>query len=350
MKKRFFLSAFMLIQIFILLGISTYAWFADKSNPNIAQDNIRVTSAEGLHIKLSLDSENRTTVNLNELFYDYNQFEIKQVSSADGKNFYTIDFGAGISYNNPRYVKVIPNEYGKIDMVEYGYIDYDFYLQTEDFGKHVYFHKDTYLNGIGANAMRVALTYTLSDNEYIMIFGKTAENGINNTPWTTKAVIGEGEFQYNTINPLLTSNQNVMTFDDKNGGRGTNDSDLIDLSKILFTIPSNTLMKLNMKVWLEGGDIDCDNTLADTTIDLNIKFGSANELLDPPVLSVNNQFRTINGLTTAMEYSYSSAADETFTQVSNPSMVFPEHSTVYVRYSEVPGVSPMSHTAVLTFN
>ena len=64
-KKKTFWRLLTLIQLIALLIISTYSWFVERTNPSIAENSIRVTSAEGLLIKLNPDSPGRTLINLN---------------------------------------------------------------------------------------------------------------------------------------------------------------------------------------------------------------------------------------------------------------------------------------------
>ena len=122
MKKMIMriLGLLILVQIAIICLYSTYAWFSDKTNPTINQNDMKVTSAEGLVIKLSEDSEARTSVGLNEILSDFETFALKQMSSADGVNFYTIDFGAGLAHSAPQFVKIPVQSNGLINMDENG--------------------------------------------------------------------------------------------------------------------------------------------------------------------------------------------------------------------------------------
>ena len=348
-KKNITFVMLTIAQLIILFGLASYAWFSDKNSPSISGNNIKVTSAEGLVIKLTPDSDARTSVNLNELLSDFDSFELRQMSSADAINFYTIDFGAGLSSNLPTYDLINKSSDGTIDMEQYGCIDYNFYLQTEDFAKHVYLHKDTSLTGAASNAMRVAVTVQDSNYDIRKIFGTEAENAANSS-FVTKAVIGEGEFDYSNSNNLLVGNQTVHTFDEYNGGRGNSDSDPIDLSKVLLTVPANTMVKINVKVWLEGGDPNCDNDLSNTFVDLLLKFGSANVLRDAPNVYPNNSLKTITNLATTMEYAYTNTEETVWTKVTNPTMTFAPGAKVYVRYALVEGVSPYSYVTTVTFN
>ncbi len=351
--KNVFLSTIIAIaEVAVLLTVASYAWFSDKSNPSITQNNIKVSAAEGLVIKLSPDSAARTTVSLDELFSDFDLFELQQMSSADALTFYTIDFGAGLLNNNPQYVLINPEADGHLNMETYGCIDYDFYLQTENFAKSVYLHKDTAIVGAASNAIRIAIIVNSQGYDINYIFGDTAEKGTLAYPYTTRAVIAPGEFNYYSTqtSDSLVDDQTVYTFNEWNGGRGQSDDAQVDLSKVLFTMPANTTLKVNVKIWLEGGDVDCDNILASTTVDATIKFGSANVLRSAPNVYANNSTVTITNLDTSMEYNMTSASSTTWTTVTNSSMTFARGDVVYVRYYEVTNVSPVSYVTTVTFN
>lgn len=349
-KKKLILNIVTLCQLIILITIS-FAWFSDKSSPSISENNIRVSSAEGLVIKLSPDSEARTNINLSELLSDWDNFELNQMSSADGMDFYTIDFGAGLANNLPMYKKIEPDlSTGTMNMEKYGCIDYNFYFSTEDFAKHIYFHKDTHLTGMAADSVRIAITVSKAGTSTTSIFGNIKEDGTTAHPYVTNAVIAPGEFDYSDVANELTANQNVKVFESYNGGRGTSDNSTIDLNKVLFTMDANSTMKVNVKVWLEGGDINCDNEIADSTIDLLLKFGSANVLRDAPNVFANNSLKTITNLTTDMEYATSLDENATWTKVTSNTMTFNNGDVIYVRYSEIEGVSASSYITTVTFN
>ena len=338
-----------ILEISVLLIVGTYAWFSDRNTPTITGTNIKISSAEGLVIKLNPDSPARTLVDLNEVLSSEEEFALRQMSSSDAVNFYTIDFGAGLAFSKPSFYKLEPNEVtGTIDS-ENGIVDYNFYLQTEDMAKSIYFHKDTSLEGIAADAVRVAITVNTGTENIKIIFGNDRENGITDE-YTTKAVISEGDFNYNNIDAAMVTNQLVYNFSDYDGGRTTSDSDPIDLSKILFTMPALTQYKVNVKIWLEGGDVDCVNEISDSVVNAVIKFGSANVLRDAPVLSANNSLKTINGLTTEMEYSLTYDANSEWIKVTDPDMVFERGKTYYVRYTAVENVSLESYATTVTFN
>ena len=347
LSSRVFTKIFILFGISILFLFSSYSWFSEKANPQIVGNQIKVTVADGLMIKLAPDSPSRTTLSLNQLFNDFESFELKQVSSADNINFFRIDFGQGLAVQNPTFVQ-IDTAVAKSNINEYGYIDYDFYLQTEEYAKHVYIHKDSSITGIAADAIRIAAIIDNGTTTSNLIFGNEEENGINK-PFTTRAVIGIGNFVYNNIDPALLGDQIVRTFDNKDGGRGTFDDDPIDLNKLITTIPANTQVRVNIRIWLEGGDVDCTNTIASSLLDVYLKFGSANVLLNAPNVTANTSNHTINNLTTNMEWALTNDKTTIWTKVTDPIMSFVGYTTVYVRIAEQPGISPQSYATTVNF-
>ncbi len=333
------------IQLIVLLTLSSFAWFADRTNPSIEESSIQIAAADGLLIRLTPDSEERLVVNLNQVISDFELFELKQVSSANADDFFYVDFGAGLSYNDPEFVQVEYEQDGTLDMHHYGFVDYDFYLQAEQYDKFVYLHMDTMMDGPADEALRIAITI----DETVIIFGKHAENGISD-PFTTEAVINEGEFDFHDIDEFFVTNQLVHVFSDKGGGRELDDDAPLDESKILTMIEAEETLQVNVKIWLEGGDVSCNNTLAGTEIDIVIKFGSANVLLDAPAVTANNNTMTIDGLNTTMEYSFDLPPNDVWYDVTDPAMTFSVGQTVYVRIAEEPGVSPPSKITQVDFD
>ncbi len=348
MNKKNIFKIILLVAFTVLLVISSYAWFQDKSNPQISLSDIKISAAEGLVIKLDPDSAGRKTVDLNSVLDSFDEFELKQVSSVDASNFYTIDFNEGLVLTDPEFVLLDEANGSVTKMIENGYIDFNFYLQTENYPKHVYIHRDTTIDGPAYDAIRISLSYTNPEtNNYTsLIFGKTAENGISDE-YTTNAIIKAGSFKYGNISSDFYTTQLVRLFSEKDGGRSSSDDDEIDTDRLLFTIPANTRVPINLKIWLEGGDIDCTNALASTYLNVLFKFGSANELLNAPTLTLNSN-GTINGLDTTMEWSYTNDDSSTWTKITDTNQVFTQ--SVYIRVAEVVDVSPKSYSTYIEIN
>lgn len=347
MSKKNIIKIILLAGFTVILVVSSYAWFNDRSNPSISLSDIQVSAAEGLVIKLQPDSAARDTVDLNNALGELSDFELKQVSTVDASAYYTIDFHEGLTQTDPEFI-LLPQANGSVSqMISNGYIDFDFYLQTESYPKFVYIHKDTSVTGAAWDALRISLTYPTANNSTsTLIFGKTAENGITDN-YTTNAIINPGTFTYGNIPSSFYSTQLVRKFTDRDAGRSVNDNATIDENKILFRMPAQTRIMINMKIWLEGGDIDCTNTLASTLLNVLFKFGSANDLLDAPTLSGNSN-HTVNGLETTMEWATTNDENTVWTRVTDVDQVFTDN-IIYVRIAEDYGVSPESYATEIVF-
>lgn len=344
-NRNIMIKILLLLSLIVLGIVSSYSWFADTSNPTVTGSQVKVTAADGLVIKLTPDSEGRTSVSLNNIFTNFDEFELKQVSSVDAENFFKIDFGQGLASGNPEFVKL---DTDNIDMVEYGFINYTFYLQTEEYAKHVYIHKDTSITGPATDALRYSLKVKdINGTSSNVIIGDKEENAA--VGYETKAVIREGKFDYANIDPNLVTDQLVRVKESRDGGRTNDDTDAIDLNKILVTIPANTQVEMNLKIWLEGGDPDCDNSLSSTNLEVFLKFGSANKLRNAPVLTGNAYNFTITGLTTNMEYATTNTKETIWTPVTSSTQQFSGLKTMYVRYKEIPGVEPASYATKINF-
>ena len=81
MSKKSIFKIVLLVAFSVLLIISSYAWFQDKSNPQISVSDIKVSAAEGLVIKLDPDSAGRKTVDLNSILDSFDEFELKHLTA-----------------------------------------------------------------------------------------------------------------------------------------------------------------------------------------------------------------------------------------------------------------------------
>ena len=283
MKKNKYWSRILpLVLTILIISVSTYAWFSDNSNPVIEGSQFLITAAEGLVIVVTPDSPGRLTVDMAQILNSLDSFVLKQVSSQNGIDFFRVEYGQGLTKQNPTYAAIPYQENGTIDMLEYGMIDYDFFLEAGEVDKFIYLHKDTGFFGNGKDAMRFKLTLTLSDNTtYSYIFGETKEDGTGSYPYVTRAVHTGGTFIYGTNPPALVGNQNVFNYFDRNGGRGVSDSDPRDANKMLAELPAGDRLSINLKIWLEGGDPQCTSLISGKTIQGIIKLGSVDNVPTP---------------------------------------------------------------------
>lgn len=85
-KKRIIAFVLLFVQVVVLLGLFTYAWFGSDSDPVIVSDQLNIASSEGLYIELVDDNSERE---LKSVIRDYNAFKLlSQMSTVDGKTMY----------------------------------------------------------------------------------------------------------------------------------------------------------------------------------------------------------------------------------------------------------------------
>lgn len=334
MKKIKLGHYIILIQIILILVFSSFAWFSDKSSPSLEASQMQIATAEGLVIILAPDSSQRTEVNLTQILNNLEPFLLKQVSSQDGIDFFRIDYGQGLSKQDPAYVSIPYQASGTIDMDTYGMLDFDFYLQNSDFDKYIYLHNETGFFGTGKDALRFSISFIMQSGTTSYIFGEDKEDGSPTYPYVTHAVYDTGVFVYGTNPTSLVGNQDVLAYTDKDGGRWLSDTLSPDISKMLITIPAQTRLMVNVKVWLEGGDPDCISSIGGNTLQGVIKLGSVD--VRPAAPSVTAGLGgVINGLTTSMEYYIGTdILNATWTVVTDPNHVFTSNDHVHVRYFE----------------
>jgi len=325
----------LIVQILLILAISSFAWFSDKSSPTIEKSQMQIAAAEGLVIVFNNDSSERTEVDLTIILSDQDAFLLKQVSSQDGVDFFRIDYGQGLNKQDPTYVNIPYQPSGSINMNTYGMLDFDFFLQTSTLDKYVYLHNDTGFFGTGKDALRFMITFETLNGSTSYMFGETKEDGTTTYPYVTHAVHTAGTFVYGTNPSGLVGDQDVLTYTDMDGGRWASDTDSPDISKMMITLPESTRLSVNIKVWLEGGDPDCIASIGGNTLQGVIKLGSVDVRPAAPNVTAGSG-GLITGLTTAMEYYIGTdILNATWTVVSNPNQIFTSTNHVHVRYSEV---------------
>lgn len=284
--------------ILLLTVVFSHSWIARNWTPSISQPNITISSSSALLISLTEDSTDlQSTVSLNTVL-NTEDFTLMQVSSSDGAIFHTVDFLPTLNQKSP----VFTNE-----NIENRYIDFTFYLKRQinnnpdaAMDKLVYIHPESHINSIVdgediSRAIRIAITI---DNSPPIILANCEEkdggqyNGSRNTTASNSTANGldvydnytstESNLQYNTA---ATATQTAYGLYYYNGGRSaadftddndpTNDYDFTpNASRALVRMATGQVCKVNLKIWLEGGDETCDEDIAGKVFDFLLKFDS----------------------------------------------------------------------------
>lgn len=297
-KNILFLTLSTLWLLFILV-VTSFAWISRTWTPTISEDQISISTAGALVISLVSDDEYNSntakynTVNLNKLLGDdsfVDTFSFKQVSSVDAKTFHTVDFSPVLNKKSP----VFTNE-----NVKERYIDITFYLQIQasqdqslQYSKYIFIHPDSVIEDVtaGSNASKAIRTaLTINDGEPIILCEAGSPDSFKSTNAALTDANGKTLYKVDSKgavvndengNPIYnTEAVNSVTARDLHyyhGGRtsGTGYDFTVDSQRMLVEVGSGSTTKVNLKVWLEGGDDYCVERIAGQAIKLVIKFDS----------------------------------------------------------------------------
>ena len=300
MKKRnIFMGILSLSWLLVLLVVTSYAWISRTWTPSITEDKISISTAGALVISLVSDQEYNqapnkyNTVNLNTLLGDdkfVDTFSFKQVSSVDGKTFHTVDFSPMLTGKSPKYTN---------ENVRERYIDVTFYLQIQEsedtslrYSKYIFIHPDSQITDIksGSNASKaIRIALSINDAEPIILCNagsttatkSTNAAGINANGKTLYKTTSSGAIENDQngkpiLNPDAVGTALAKDLHYFNGGRtsGTDYNFTVNPQLMLCEVGSGSTTKINLKIWLEGGDDYCVESIAGEAIKLVLKFDS----------------------------------------------------------------------------
>lgn len=283
-----------IVWVLVLATMFSNAWIARNWTPSISQQNITIASSSALLISLSENGNDFTqSVNLNSIFAN-DSFTLKQISSSDGRSFHTVNYLPTLNGGVP----VFTND---VQFVEGRYIDFTFYLKRQTSNnpelatnKLVFIHPESFIKSVTdengndiSKAIRVAITV---DNNAPIILANCDDvyDGFRNTNAANPNANGQdlyrdylnNDFTYNgnavatqTAYSLLYYHGGRTSFD--NDGDPTNDYEFTpNESRAVVRMQAGQTCKINLKIWLEGGDDTCTEGIAGKVFDFLLKFDS----------------------------------------------------------------------------
>lgn len=309
-KHRRLISAVMAVWLCVMLVAFTYTWVSRNWTPSIKSDDINIASSGALVISILSDtSAVHTEVSLNDvvgLEVDRG-FVFKQVSSQDGINFFWKDFSPTVSGDNPALFHKIDST----DIHKKDYVDTRFCLKLDDSltqSKYIFIHPETVINYIKDNindpdvskAIRISLTYTkdivtesgtqqvtetvilgnLEDNQDVINAREDLEANDQYMAVMSDAdgktdEAGSGALGHQVVYGLQYFNCGRTSFNQDDPFHESNYNFTRDESKALFTLAPGELKWIDMRIWLEGQDVNCVQEIAGEQFDLVLKFDSA---------------------------------------------------------------------------
>lgn len=272
-KTKVVMSVVTSVWLCLLLVVFTFTWVMRNSTPSFQQDDLKISTAGALVIGLKGD-DNTDVVNINNVV-GIGDFVFKQVSSQNGKNFLWLDFNPTLAGNPAVYKDVTEKQ-------KANYIDTEFAIildETLKEARYVYLHPDCSLTDNTdidvAKAMRISLSYDVplddgSTENRTYIFGNMPEGSEGaDENLDTYAVLPDAANK-NQGNVSAVGQQRVYSFSKFGGYNGTEP----DTDKCLFKIEPGEMKWIKMRIWLEGADEKCVETIAGQTFDMVLKFDS----------------------------------------------------------------------------
>ena len=319
--------ALALVLVF-LLSYATYSWMRRDWSPTIHQDNVKIQAGSSLTFKFGGEDCNDIAVNT---LLDMNQFVFKSVSNAtgDSDDFFMLDYSTrGSFYDTFNHIddkdiledtiKNFDNKYTAYGS-QCGYIELQFHISSADegdmFDKEIYLG-GSYIKGVidetdatvtennnrASNAVRISVTVhgtgvegdpEKDDVTYVYAKALVDEEGNilkdeEGNPILTRLHSGitdeiiddkyaaDEVVRYSSVNPPVKTT--VIT--PKNGKpipllehQTVNTFEALS-NNPLFVLKQGTTRAITVRIWLEGEDPDCEDTIAGSALDLLVKFSA----------------------------------------------------------------------------
>ena len=236
-----------------------------------------------------------------------NSFTFRQVSSQDGINFFWKDFSPTINGVDPAvFYKIDSSDSHKKD-----YIDARFCLKLDDSlqkSKYVFIHPETVINYAKGNiegyelnkAIRISLTYdknivtdsgtqTVTETVILADLGEENNSIVNARDDSSlndsyRAVLSDadgktdeedsGALGYQVVYGLHYFNCGRTSFNKDDPTNDSNYNFKQDESKALFKLEPGEQKWINIRIWLEGQDYNCEKEIAGEKFDMVLKFDS----------------------------------------------------------------------------
>lgn len=291
--------SFILVVLLLITG-ATYAWMKREWKPTITQNNIQI--AAGSSLAFVFQDQEIEEVTLNTLF-GVEEYEFKSVSNISGKStdFFTLDYGTkGIGYETYKKISLEDIDGGNLatDLQytelgkKYGYIEMTFKVISpsgENNDKAVYITKDSKIAPSrdtedcikAAKAIRLSVTVHDAQsgiNADTKIFSsesvqhKATTNAFDNDSGKYVAD-GKQYYKFDSNNRPIVDQPNADYIMTVEGTKTFND---FGSDSPLFYLKAGETKTLTVRIWLEGEDVNCNDTIAGGELDLLLQFAARN--------------------------------------------------------------------------
>ena len=279
-KTRAMLSlgiSFALIFAISLISL-TYSWVFATDFSDIKGVNIKLADSQGLI--MSLNGQVTQSIDINSyLGGSFNTFSLKEASSNNGSDLFLRD--SGMYYNDVAgiydAIDVAEDEVGIIQFREAVEADYNesfiyFNIRLEATGDSRYLFFDavnSYIKDTDENLIepiRISFSFIENETTETKIIGNRQEYLGNYSTGAISSVDGVTSVGY-------TTTQDVESFAGYDGYTAA----VFDEAKTLYHLTQGSVVDLVIRIWMEGGDPLCVNSIGGSTLDISLVFDNVSD-------------------------------------------------------------------------
>lgn len=291
-----------LLVLVILCCEVTYSWLKREWSPYIysGDDGITIATSGALVFKMdeNMNSEGVLSKTINEILGIQGTFAMKPVSNVTGAatTFFRLNYTDDPATYSFQQLPAITMETARDN---YGFIDITFYIQADNSSaRYIYLHEDSHIAlaeaskvnddkyDVAHRALRVAISI---DNGAAKLFSAdgpertyTAVSPVpsDKNPETYYKFYSsyDADTQSGVKNtaPIATLNDgDVGLLSDYNGYDMLEDGTRVkNTDKCLFVIGAGKTAAIHVRIWLEGEDEYCNESIVNKDLDVLIKFAA----------------------------------------------------------------------------
>ena len=294
------------LALVFLLSCATYAWMKRDWHATIKQSNVQIVA--GASLTFYFGDENLEEATVNDLL-GMNEFVFKSVSNFSGysEDFFALNYLGGLNNDTLKKLRLEDltqaEKNSSLDPYtvlgkKYGYIDFTFTVGSDDQNtKDIYFDSSSKIDPStsaeddrqAVKAIRMSLSVYDGDVEeahYLFLrqdlreANEAGHKGINNEKVAGYGYLADNERLYDD------SGNRVVTIPHPNQAEGIflvkTHSDTKDFTTwatnqtTLFTLAKGEQKTLKLRIWLEGEDDNCVDSIAGSELDILLKFSARN--------------------------------------------------------------------------
>ena len=260
-KKLMFLIALVLVSL-VTFSSATYAWFSKQYNPKIDGLSVGIRTQEHMMISTTgVKGTFKDNISFNELIGD--RVTLEPVSGVVTENNISIYDGAYLANQNGKYIKFSLYFSGSDDM--------DVYLAGSQSGVVVDIIRiqnsiftDAQINKM-VDSLRIGfLAYSTRETP------TSSGTEISYIPLLTNIY---------SVNPKTSENYEGVepgTVPYKTFSNIGHTSGILD-DVVLLNVKANKVSKLDVYIWLESKDVNCDESIFNTELKINLRFLAVKE-------------------------------------------------------------------------